>query len=905
MNSNMQSPYIPAHLRCEYISNPLGIDVASPRLSWMLGQADVTSLDTVGQAASMERGIKQSAYQILVASSVQKLDADQGDLWDSGKVVSSQSVHVEYKGAALQSRRRYWWKVRVWVHNDQVSAWSEPAWWEMGLLDRSDWQAEWIGASVEPGEGSQPCPYLRTEFSLRGPVRSARVYVSARGLYELWLNGKRVGEDLFTPGWTDYGVRIQYQTYDVGAYLQQGGNVIGAILGDGWHSGYLAWAGNRAVYGKQPQLMAQLVIEYEDHSIDTISTDEQWQWKTGPILASDIYNGESYDARLEMAGWSEVGFKAEGWQPVKRFAAPEAVLNASASPRVRRIMEISPISVTEQAPGVFIYDLGQNMVGWVRLKVKGPQGTTVTLRFAEVLNTDGSLYTENLRSARCTDTYTLRGGEAEVFEPHFTFHGFRYVEITGYPGKPGPDAVTGVVIHSDTPPTGSFECSNPMLNQLQHNITWGQRGNFLEVPTDCPQRDERLGWTGDAQVFVRTASYNMEVAGFFTKWLVDLTDAQSKAGAFPSVAPDVIHKKERDGGPAWADAGIVCPWTIYLCYGDTAILRRHYEAMKRYITYLLSVDHSTRNAYGDWLNIDDPTPKDLISVAFTAYSLALMINIAEVLGREQDAVQFRRQLQQVKAEFNNEYVTPNGRLVAGSQTAYVLALHFDLLPGHLRKQAVERLVKRIHEKKDHLSTGFVGTPYLLSVLSENGYQDLAYKLLLNKDYPSWGYPIAQGSTTMWERWDSYRHDKGFQSPSMNSFNHYAYGAVGDWMYRNIAGIDTDAKVTGAGYKRFRIAPLPGGDIQWAKAGLRTMYGQISVRWQIADGLFTLEVAVPPNTEAEVVLPAARLDDVRESGKPIGETPGVSSRVAHGAVVCEVGSGVYRFAMVYPGNAGNI
>jgi alpha-L-rhamnosidase len=522
------------------------------------------------------------------------------------------------------------------------------------------------------------------------------------------------------------------------------------------------------------------------------------------------------------------------------------------------------------------------------------------LRFAEVLNADGSLYTTNLRKARCTDTYVLRGGEAEVFEPHFTFHGFRYVEITGYPGKPGLDAITGVVVHSDTPPTGSFECSNPMLNQLQHNITWGQRGNFLEVPTDCPQRDERLGWTGDAQVFVRTASYNMDVAGFFTKWLIDLTDDQSKAGEFPSVAPDVTGK--RDGGPAWADAGIVCPWTIYLCYGDTGILRRHYAAMSRYITFLLGVDHSTRSAYGDWLNVDDPTPNDMISVAFTAYSLSLMINIAEILGEKEDAAKYRQHLQQVKTGFNNEYVTPSGRLVAGSQTAYVLALHFDLLPENLRAQAVARLVKRIHEKKDHLSTGFVGTPYLLAVLSENGHKDLAYKLLLNKDFPSWGYPITQGSTTMWERWDSYRHDKGFQSPRMNSFNHYTYGAVGDWMYRNITGIDTDAAGTGAGYGRFRIAPLPGGDICWAKAGLRTMYGQISVQWQITEGCFSLEATVPPNTEAEIVLPVADLGAVTESDNPIDKALGVCSSVTNGAVVCQVGSGVYRFVVAYPQNA---
>ncbi len=827
----------PVQLRCEYFQNPLGIDEPQPRLGWLL-----------------ERGQRQTAFQIVVTGGSGEM------VWDSGKVKSGATTHVSYEGRKLRSRVRYVWRVRVWNENDITSDWSEAAWWEMGLLARLDWKAQWIGTQARaPGDRSHPCPHLRKEFSLRGSIKRARVYVTALGVYELWINGCRIGEDCFTPGWTDYHQRTQYQTYDVAGCLREGSNAIGAILGEGWFCGSIIWQHKRKPYGSPPRLLAQLVIEHGDGRTETIVSDESWKLRTGPILTSDFYHGETYDARKKMDGWSEAGFAERGWETSRKFNPPRITVNASASPRVRRTGEIRPRNISEPLPGAFVFDLSQNMVGWARLAVDGPAGTTVTLRFAEMLNPDGTIYTASLRAARCTDRYTLRGGGRETYEPKFTFHGFRYVEVTGYPGRPTLDAVTGVVLHSDIPVTGKFECSNAMLNRLQSNIWWGQRGNFLEVPTDCPQRDERLGWTGDAQVFCRTACFNADVAGFFTKWMLDLEDAQSRTGAFPMMAPEMFEGKKGDGGPAWADAGIICPWTIYLCYGDQRILKRSYGAMLRYMDYLETVDCKKRHGFGDWLNIADPTPKDLIGTAFSGHVARLMSRIARVLGKKRDSARFGMRSKRMRAMFHREFVTRNGRLVGDSQTAYILALHFDLLPSSLRPAAVARLVQRIHECNNHLSTGFVGTPYLLDVLTRFGHLDLAYKLLLNEDFPSWGYPIKQGATTMWERWDGWRHDKGFQDDGMNSFNHYAYGAVGDWMYRVILGLDLDE--ARPGYSHFHVRPTPGRGITWARGSYKSVSGTIEVSWRIKGRAFSMEVIVPCNTTATVRLPGRWCDPV--------------------------------------------
>jgi len=870
-------------LTCEYAANPLSIDVPAPRLSWQL--------------SSPQRGQCQTAYHLLVASEAALLEADSGDLWDTGKVETDQSVHIVYAGVPLASRQRCYWKVRVWDKDGVPGAWSETAWWEMGLLQPEDWRAAWIGAGweVDPNS-STPCPFLRTGFSAGEDIVSARLYVSALGLYEVWLNGRRVGEDYFTPGWTDYQQRVQYQSYDVTDLLHTGDNALGVILADGWFSGYLLWENNRNVFGCPTRLLAQLEITYTDGRVETLASDDGWKTATGPLLSADIYHGETYDARQELAGWSEAGFDDAAWLPARIHAPTEATLNASASPRVRKIREIAPLGISQPVPGAFIFDLGQNMTGWARLNLPAttPAGTAITLRFAEVLNPDGTLYTTNLRSAKCTDQFISAGGAAQ-YEPRFTFHGFRYVEVSGFPGEPSLDTITGIVLHSDTPSTGSFTCSHPMLNQLQHNIEWGQRSNFLEVPTDCPQRDERLGWTGDAQVFIHTAAFNMHVAGFFTKWMADLCDAQSLSGAFPMVAPDVLGKKEGDGGAGWADAAIICPWTVYRCYGDTRLLDTYYPAMVRYLDYLGAVNQRTRHCFGDWLNHNDPTPADLIGHAFYAYDARLMAEIATALGKEADAAAYHDLFARLKAAFIAEYVTPHGRLVGDSQTAYVLALHFDLLPDALRPAAAGYLAQRIHERTDHLSTGFLGTPYLLAALAENGHLDLAYKLLLNEDFPSWGYPIKHGATTMWERWDGWRHDAGFQDPGMNSFNHYAYGAVGDWMYQNIAGLDLAPQQTG--YQHSIIRPRPGGGVTGAGATLHSVYGQIAVAWQLADGQFTLDATVPPNTTATVYLPTTAVEAITEGKLPAMNAEGVTFIGAEeGSSVFTVVAGTYRFTM---------
>ncbi|HBC88868.1 MAG TPA: alpha-L-rhamnosidase [Lentisphaeria bacterium] len=867
-------------LRCEYLKNPVGVDVVKPRLGWIVG-SDV-------------RGQGQSSCQILVASSSELLSQDKGDLWDSGKMETDQSSHVEYSGKNLKSRDVCFWKVKIWDKDGKESAWSETASWEMGLLKPADWKAKWIASGIKAAvDKSSPAPYLRKKFKLKKSVKKARLYVSALGLYEMEINGRRVGTDLFTPGWTDYNLRVQYQTYDVTPLIWEGDNAIGGILGDGWFCGFLVWENNRNTYGHPPRLFSQLEIEYSDGGRELIVSDDSWKSSTGPILESDIYNGEIYDARLEMKGWSCPEFDDSQWKSVEVHPATSATLNASPSPRVHKIQELKSSLQTEQTPGTFIFDFGQNLVGWTRLKVQGDKGTTVKLRFAEILNPDGTLYTTNLRSARCTDEYILKGEGVETYEPRFTFHGFRYAEITGFPGKPSAETLTAVVLHSDTPPTGSFSCSNPMLNQLQHNIQWGQKGNFLEVPTDCPQRNERLGWTGDAQAFVRTACFNMDVSAFFTKWLTDLADSQSPNGAFPMVAPDVLGKREGDGGAGWADAAIICPWTIYLCYGDKRILATHYKKMTSYLDYLSTVDLKKRHCFGDWLNINDNTPKELIGTAFHAYCVKIMANVADVLEKKGDAKRYCSLFGKIKKAFNHEFVTPSGRIVNGSQTSYVLAIHFDLLSEERTKVAGENLVQRIGECNNHLSTGFLGTPYLLFALLKTGHADLAYKLLLNDDFPSWGYPIKHGATTMWERWDGWRHDKGFQDPGMNSFNHYAYGAVGEWLYQTVAGIDID--ISSAGYKNIIMRPLPGGGLTQAEASLESVRGKISSSWKIENGKFIWGIAVPAGSTATIHVPAKDSASVLEGGKPASNSSGVEFlKMENDRAVFKIVSGKYQF-----------
>lgn len=885
-----------SHLTCEYRTNPLGIDVLQPRLSW--------------QIQSEQRGARQIAYQILVAFSETSLESAQELLWDSGRVATDQSIHVHYRGPALVSGQRVQWKVRVWNEvGEEIE--SPSAWWEMGLLEQSDWMAQWIGSPFYGGpRTSSPAPYLRKEFTLQKQLVSARLYATAIGLYECHLNGLRVGDALLTPGWTDYSKHIQYQAYDVTNLLQAGANAFGVILGDGWGAGHISWVG-RQRYVDRPQLLAQIVLSYADGSKEIIASDPSWKVTPGPILESDMLMGESYDARRELTGWCNPGYNDSSWWAVEVFADHEAALVATNGPVVKSQEALRPVNIREIPDFVnrrWIFDLGQNMVGWVRLRVSGEKGTTVSIRYAEVLNPNGTLHTANLRTARNTDYYTLKGGEEEVWEPRFLFHGFRYVELLGFPGIPTEETLTGIVIHSDMTPTGSFECSDPLINQLQHNIVWGQKGNFVDVPTDCPQRDERLGWTGDAQVFIRTAAFNMDVAGFFTKWMRDLEDAQFANGAYPAVAPNPDTWTIGDGGPAWADAGVICPWTMYQCYGDAGLLAAHYASMQRFIEFLSQTskdglrcyaEYTGWHGFGDWLALDGSdgreggTSKELIGTAFFAYSSHLMARIARILGHAEDAERYDELSLQARDAFIKRFVLPDGTLAGGTQTSYVLALHFDLLPPDLRLIAIAELLRNIEQRDGHLSTGFVGTPYISWVLSENSHLDTAYALLKQTSWPSWLYSVTQGATTIWERWDAWTHDKGFQDPGMNSFNHYAYGAVGAWMYAVIGGIDFDPEQPG--YKHVIMHPQPGGGLSYARAGLHSPYGLIQSEWRLHDDAFDWQITVPANTTASVFVPASDRSRITENGHPVEDADGVTFlRMEKGFAVFAVESGSYAF-----------
>ncbi len=883
-------------LVCEYRANPLGIDVTAPRFGWRM--------------VTPRQHARQTAYRVLVASDPARLSVDHADLWDSGPVASDQAAHVVYAGTPLTSRQRAYWRVIV---TDETGAEipSDPAWFELGLLDRTDWRGDWIGAPVSGGPRSTiPAPYLRKEFELPEAVQSARLYVTALGLFACTLNGQRVSDDVFTPGWSDYHQRVQYNVYDVTDLLHTGANAVGAILGDGWAVGHVGW-GERQQYANAPRLLAQLEITCADGQTHTLITDDSWRYIFGPLLENDLLMGEAYDARRALPGWDQPAFDDQDWSAVKIFDDPGIALVATNGPTVRRHEELMPIAdpiirSTHHQPRA-IFDLGQNMVGWVRLRGRAPAGTTIRLRFAEMLDDEGELYTENLRSARATDYYTFSGSGEEVWEPHFTFHGFRYVELFGYPGEITRDTITGIVVHSEMAQTGDFACSDPLLNQLQHNIVWGQKGNFVDVPTDCPQRDERLGWTGDIQVFAQTAAFNMQIAPFMTKWLRDVRDAQSAAGAIPPVVPRASGTDE-DGGPAWADAVIICPWTIYQQYGDTRILAENYATMTRFMDFITAEspnlircapDYTGWQGYGDWLSINADTPRDLIGTAFLAYDARLMAQIADILGHADDAARYAQLFTDTQAAFSAHFLvggtlsapevaittpeleranaTSRGNLqvvdygpvesdvfntdrFTPTQTAYVLALHFDLLPDELRAQAAAELVMDIERRDMHLSTGFVGAPYLPHVLSAADQLDTAYALLHQESWPSWLYAVTQGATTIWERWDGWTEESGFQNPGMNSFNHYAYGSIGAWLYGVVAGINVDPQQPG--YQHSILRPQPGGKLTSARATLHTHYGELSSAWEIVDDRFEWTVTIPPNATATLYIPERTGDTAR-------------------------------------------
>jgi alpha-L-rhamnosidase len=873
------------HLLTENLTNPIGLDAPKPRFSWQL--------------SSDKRNVAQTAYEL-------KVSADKGPVWNSGKVSSNQSVQVPYAGAALQSNKKYTWELRVWDNNGKASPWSEPAFFQTALLTTSDWKAKWIEAGFEE-DASRPVVLFRNQFAVNKKIKSAALYITSHGMYEVQLNGNRVGDAYLTPGWTSYNKRLQYQVYDVTNMLAKGNNAIGAMVGNGWYRGYLAWDDNKNIYGKKLGLLAQLRITYSDGTTQNIVTDESWKSSTGAIKSVEIYHGETIDARAEQNGWSKPGFNDAAWKGVSLLATDMGNLVATENEPVRKHETFKAIKLITTPSGEKVLDFGQNLVGWVVVKATGNAGDKIVLKHAEVLDKQGNFYTENLRAAKATATYILKGGEVETFEPHFTFYGFRFLKIENYPGEINPDNFTAVALYSDMKPTGTFTSSNALVNQLQHNIQWGQRGNFLDVPTDCPQRDERLGWTGDAQAFSRTASFNFGVNAFFSKWMKDVAADQEASGLVPHVIPNVLGKGA-GASTGWADVATIIPWNMYLAYGDKKLLETQYPSMKAWVKYMKDASKNdlwnTGFHFGDWLfyrPFDDNdgraavTDKYMIAQCFYANSVQLLINSSKVLNKPEDEVYYTALLKTVKDAYLREYVTPNGRLISGTQTAYVLALNFDMLPENLRTQAADRLAENVISYGTHLTTGFLGTPYLCHVLTRFGHTDLSYKLLLQEDYPSWLYPVKMGATTIWERWDGQKPDSTFQTPGMNSFNHYAYGAIGDWMYRQMVGLDTYED--GVGYKHIKVKPHIGGGFTNAAASLQTYYGTLSSGWKIENGKTLMEVEIPANTTATVFVPAANAGLITESDLPLVSSTDIKiSGSEDGYVVLQLGSGKYHFAV---------
>ncbi|MCZ8518274.1 MULTISPECIES: alpha-L-rhamnosidase [Paenibacillus] len=878
---------------CEYRTNPLGLSAAQPRLSWEL--------------SSDRRGTLQRACRIVVAAGEDRFDEP---LWDSGRTESDQSIQVAYAGPELQSRTRYYYRVKVWDNHGRESEWSAAAWWEMGLLREEEWTAKWItpeAGGIDPQE--EAAFLLRRGFELGGEIASAWIYATAAGVYELYVNGERVSDEELAPGWTSYLNRLQYQTYDVTELLQPGSNAAGIRLGDGWYKSGMGFEGKNFKYGDRRAALLQLYVRYKDGREEVIATDKAWQAALGGIRYSTIYHGETYDARLEPAGWSAAEPAADSgdWRPVEELDLPLHTLVAQENTPVRVTERLRPVSAFVTPAGDHVLDMGQNMVGRMRFEVTAPAGTRIVLRHAEVLDKDGNIYFGNLRPAKQTVEYLCQGGGGtESYAPHFSFMGFRYVQVEGFPGQENGlplEAFTGEVMHSDMEPAGEFECSNELVNQLQRNIQWGQRGNFLDVPTDCPQRDERLGWTGDAQVFIGTALFNYQGGPFFTKWLRDLKAEQLPDGGVPFVVPDVVGGAS---SAAWGDAAVICPWTVYRHYDDRRLLAEQYDSMKAWVEYIRAQGESeylwnTGFHFGDWLALDakensyiGSTPTALVATAYYAHSTRLLRDSAAVLGHEEDARRYGELHEGIVRAFREEFVTATGRIASPTQTAHVLALMFELVDDRVKARVAKDLNDLIAENGYHLSTGFVGTPYLCFALSNSGCHDTAVKLLLQESYPGWLYSVSKGATTIWEHWDSIKPDGSFWSDDMNSFNHYAYGAIGEWMYRKVAGLDMDTSVPA--YKRIRIEPLFGGrNLTHARAAHKSMYGRIESGWRVNGEEIEVFLEVPANTTAEVVLKCAALSGLKEGQSDAASAEGVESAAETGqGVRLTVGSGTYRF-----------
>ncbi len=860
----VDGPQPPTHLRCEYLKDPLGIDVRQPRFAWVLNHT--------------ERDQKQSAYQVLVATSKDLLAQDEGNQWDSGKVASGNSTQVVYDGTPLESAQRCYWKVRTWDRGGNVSSYSQPAEFEMGLLSPEEWKGQWIGGANQ----------LRTEFQLADSVRHARAYIVGLGYYELRINGSKVGTNVLDPAWTTFDKRVLYVTYDVTSLLHRGPNAVGVMLGEGWY--------------KSRALLLQMNIELADGKQVTVVSNPSWKVKNGPIVSDSVWDGEIYDARLESAGWDRPGYSDTEWAAAQVVKAPGGVLSAQMMPPIRDVDSMVPVALTNPRPGVYVYDMGQNFSGWAELHVSGPRGTEVKLRFSELVYPDGMINRENIREAKARDIYILRGEGQETYEPHFTYHGFRYVEVTGYPGTPNLDSLRGQVVHTAVEPTGSFAASKTLLNQIHKVVRWSEATNLHSIPTDCDQRNERMGWLGDAQTSAEAMMLNFDMAAFYTNFVRDIHDVQDPDGTISDTVPHRYGSRPAD--PAWGTAYPLLCWYMYEQYGDRRILEENYDGLKKYVEFLRTraPDNVLRYSYyGDWVAIEK-TPGALVSDSYYYLDTLLLSRIARVLGHSADATSYAQLADQIKEAFSHEfYDSKTGNYANGTQTANTMPLYLGIVPKDHTGTVAGNLTNNIvYTHNTHVTTGFIGVRYLFPLLTRMDRSDLAYDLAVQTTYPSWGYMIAKGATTLWELWQ----DK--TGPSMNSHDHHMFGSVDAWFYQALAGINADAD--DPGYGHVRIEPQIVRDLTWASASLDTVRGRVSSAWTHSPGTITLDVEIPVNSTATVVIPK----DIEMTEVQIFEgnrlvwgkdhfmsgTPGVENgKRENENYVFDVGSGRYSFKLL--------
>jgi alpha-L-rhamnosidase len=854
----------PSNLRVEYLTNPLALDVPQPRFSWVL--------------AHPERGEAQSAYQILVATSTKLLDENKGDQWDSGKVSSADTAQIAYAGKALASGRTYYWKVRSWDKEGRAGDYSPAAQFGMGLLSRDEWKGQWIGGANQ----------LRTEFQVPENAVRARAYICAVGYYELRLNGRKVGRNVLDPAWTTYDKRVLYFAYDVTRYLARGSNAVGVMLGEGWY--------------KSRALLFQLNIELADGRTLSIASSPKWKMKDGPLTSDSVWDGETYDARLETPGWDRAGFEDSSWSAARAIAGPKGEISAEMMPPIRVVDTLAPVKMMNPKPGVYVFDFGQNTSGWARLRVSGPSGVAVKMRYSELIYPDGSINRENIRTAKSRDIYTLRGEGEEVYEPRFTYHGFRYVEVTGFPGTPSLASLRARVVHSAVETTGSFAASKEILNQIQRLVRWSQLTNLMSIPTDCDQRNERMGWMGDAQITAEEATLNFDMAAFYSNFLRDIRDAQKPDGEIPDTVPHGYGGYPAD--PAWGTAYPTIAWTLWEQYGDRRILEEHYEGLKKYVEFLRSQapDNVLRiGRYGDWVAIE-PTPVEFVSDAYYYDDVSILRDIARVLGKSADADEYAKLADQIKGAFNRAfYDSKSGNYSTGTQTADAMALDLGLVPEqHAGRVAYNLSWDILYRHNTHVTTGFIGVKFLLPALTEIGRPDLAYDLATQTTYPSWGYMVERGATTLWELWQEKT------GPSMNSHDHAMFGSVGAWFYTALGGIHLGED--GAGYRHIRIDPQMTEDLFSASATVDTIRGRVSSNWARRDDGTTLEIDVPAGSDATVVVPMPQeITDptvsegdhiVWEKGAYVAGDAGIESASAgeDGRITFRLGAGHYAFRL---------